>query len=429
MREREQQEMLPPVNLTRRRLIIGGLLTGIVLATGAGGLLAFLPKQRMKPLPAKPHPVTKIPAGPFGADVMFGFDAQHTGFNAAETRLNPSNVSHLQSAWLSQPIGKNYFSSPTVSGGLVYVGTFNGSLFALDAITGETRWSTNPNSTTDTGNFSTPAVANGIVYSSLQDSRLYAFDAVTGKPLWVSPAGKAVRSSPTVVNGVVYATGEEAVYAFDAANGNLRWVSPVAAGISPVAVANNLIYVTVAGNGASQGRVYALDTASGQTHWISDLIADGIDDNSSPTVANGLAYIGSGDGGLVAFDATTGKKRWVTARTLGSTGSSPAVANGKIYHTRDQVYAFDSMTGVTLWVSENVGAFNADSTVVANGVIYVCSAGDNSVHALDAATGRMLWKSPPTNSQLFTTPAVANGMVYLASQDAEGTVYAFRLPA
>ncbi len=429
MQEREHQEMVPPVHITRRKLLIGGLLTGVVLATGVGGLLAIQPKQPIKLLPVKPHPVTKPPAVQFGADVMFGFDAQHTGFNAAETLLKPSNVSHLQVTWRSEPIGENYFSSPTVSGGMVYVGTFSGSLFALDAATGKTRWSTNPHSTTTTGNSSTPAVANGIVYISLEDERLYAFDAVTGTSLWVSPASQAIRSSPTVVKGVVYATSEEAVYAFDAASGNLRWVSSVSAGNSPVAVANNLLYVTVASNGAGQGRVYALDATSGQTHWISDLITDGIDDNSSPTVANGLVYIGSGDGGLVAFDAATGKKRWLTAPTLGSTGSSPAVAHGKVYHTRDQVYAFDAITGVPLWVSENVGAFNSDSTIVANGVIYVSSAGDNSVHALDAATGQTLWKSPPTNNQLFTTPSVANGMVYLASQDAQGTVYAFKLPS
>jgi len=429
----QEQKLLPPVNLSRRRLIIGGLLTGAVLATGAGGLLAFLPKQHVKPQPGvKLRPVTTTPApstGHFAAGAMFGFDAQHTGFNSAEKRLNPGNVSRLQVAWLSQAIGKNYFSSPTVSGGMVYVGTDSGRLYALDAATGQTRWSTYPISTTTSANFSTPAVVNGMVYFCSQDSRLYAFDAVTGHLRWSSLSDNTVRSSPIVVNGVVYATGNEAVYAFDAVTGHLRWVSPVGTGISPVAVANNLIYITVVGNGAGTGRVYALDLAIGQTHWISDLITNGIDGNSSPTVANGLVYIGSGDGGLAAFDAATGKTRWVTARTTGSTGSSPAVAQGRVYLSNNQVHAFDATTGQKVWTSDTVGAFNADSTMVANGVVYVCSAGNNSVYALDAATGKTLWISPPTNGQIFTTPAVANGMVYLASGDKDGTVYAFRLPA
>ncbi|GAC1350838.1 MAG: hypothetical protein NVSMB27_37220 [Ktedonobacteraceae bacterium] len=428
----QEQVLLPPVNPLRRKLILGGALTGIALAVGAGGLLTFLPRLHGKPRPAV-LPTVRQPAaiGHFGSDVMFGFDAPHTNFNSSEKQLSPANVSRLKLAWHSEAIGKNYFSSPVVSGDSVYVVTYDGRLWAFNVTSGQTRWVSDPPQSIVpglTGSPSTVAVVEGVVYFCLQDRKLYAFDAVTGHLRWVSPTSNAY-SSPTVVNGVIYSTDGEAVYAFDAVTGHLRWASsPMASNASPVAVANHLVYAAISGNGASLGRVYALNAATGQTHWISDLIENGIDDNSSPAVANGLVYIGSGDGGLVAFDAATGHTRWVTGPTAGSTGSSPAVAHGKVYHARGQVYAFDAMTGQALWVSDDVGAFDSDSTLVANGVVYSCSAENESVYALDATTGKTLWVSPPANAQIATTPAVANGMVYLASGSNGGPVYAFRLP-
>jgi outer membrane protein assembly factor BamB len=386
---RQEHALLPPENPSRRRFVIGGLLTGAALAAGAGSLLALLSHQRALPV----RPATTIPASPPAPAVMFGFDAQHTRFNSHERILSPANVSHLTTAWRSQPIGPNYFSSPTVSGDLVYVGSYDGGrLYALDAATGQTRWVSDQHGFTSTANGPTPAVANGMVYSCFPDNRLYAFDALTGKLRWVSQASNAVDDSPTIVNGVIYLTGNGSVYAFDAATGKLNWLSsPPGGAAQAVAVADGLVYVTIQGHGPGRGLVDALDAATGQARWQSDLLSGGtdpgVDPNSSPTVANGLVYIGSGNGGLAAFDAATGHVHWVTSPTAGSTGSSPAVAQGIVYMTGDAVYAFDAITGRTRWRSNPIGAFNADP------------------------------------------PLVANGVVYIASQDRDGKVYAFRLPS
>jgi outer membrane protein assembly factor BamB len=56
---------------------------------------------------------------------------------------------------------------------------------------------------------SSPAVANGVVYAGSDDGKLYAVDAhgcgaATCAPLWTSAAGAPVRSSPAVAVGSVY---------------------------------------------------------------------------------------------------------------------------------------------------------------------------------------------------------------------------------
>ena len=65
---------------------------------------------------------------------------------------------------------------------------------------------------------SSPAVVDGVVYVGSEDHLLYAVDAESGKLRWRYHMLYPVRSSPTVVDGVVY-VGSEGFYAVDAAGG------------------------------------------------------------------------------------------------------------------------------------------------------------------------------------------------------------------
>ena len=56
---------------------------------------------------------------------------------------------------------------------------------------------------------SSPAVANGVVYVGSNDGNLYALNASTGAKLWSYPTGAAVASSPAVANGVVYVGSDD----------------------------------------------------------------------------------------------------------------------------------------------------------------------------------------------------------------------------
>ena len=71
--------------------------------------------------------------------------------------------------------------------------------------------------------FSSPAVANGVVYVGSQDDNVYALNASTGARLWSFTTGGSVFfSSPGVANGVVYVGSEDfKIYAFDKTGGTL----------------------------------------------------------------------------------------------------------------------------------------------------------------------------------------------------------------
>jgi outer membrane protein assembly factor BamB len=52
--------------------------------------------------------------------------------------------------------------------------------------------------------YSSPAVAAGVVYIGSKDDYVYALDASTGDLLWGYKTGSSVYSSPAVAGGVVY---------------------------------------------------------------------------------------------------------------------------------------------------------------------------------------------------------------------------------
>lgn len=68
--------------------------------------------------------------------------------------------------------------------------------------------------------FSSPAMVNGVVYVGSQDTKVYALNASTGVVKWSTATRSLVESSPAVVNGVVYVgSNDDKVYALNAATG------------------------------------------------------------------------------------------------------------------------------------------------------------------------------------------------------------------
>jgi hypothetical protein len=138
---------------------------------------------------------------------------------------------------------------------------------------------------------------------------------------------------------------------------------------------------------------------------------------SSPAVANGVVYVGTGDI-LYALDAATGAKLWSYTTGDGSRSSaissSPAYANGVVYVGRwdGKVDAIYANNGTNKW-SFTTGSWVFSSPAVVDGVVYVGSF-DHNVYALNAATGAKLW-SYTTVFEVGSSPAVANGVVYVGN--------------
>ena len=112
---------------------------------------------------------------------------------------------------------------------------------------------------------------------------------------------------------------------------------------------------------------------------------------SSPTVADGIVYIGSNDGFLYALHGDSGKLHW-RYFTAGPVESSPTVVDDVVYVASGggHLHALDAASGELIWRAWT-GAVRKSTPAVADGVVYVGSL-DGHLYALDAASGERLWR-------------------------------------
>ena len=268
-----------------------------------------------------------------------------------------------------------------------------------------------------------PAVVDGVVYAGSDDYSVYALDAATGVLLWSYATGDVIRSTPTVADGVVYVgSNDNHLYALDPATGNLLWKYDTGDWVqySPT-VGGGMVYFGAPSDG--DRKVHAVDAVSGATAWVTEPPFP-IGAEVTPTVVGSRVYAaGASYGEFYALDAATGEEAW-KVEVGGYVESAPMVLDGVVYLTVvNHAYALNEMTGEIIW-SVNTEEFPARDfpALVVDGIYYL--APSDNVYALDAATGEELWSYDA--GQLSTAPVVAEGVVYGASELAE---YIFALDA
>jgi eukaryotic-like serine/threonine-protein kinase len=229
----------------------------------------------------------------------------------------------------SFPARDDVTSSPVVAYGLVYVGSDDNNVYALDAVTGTMRWRFRTTSFVH----SSPAVAGAAVVVGSADRSIYSLDYATGYLHWSFDTGfTGVLSSPAVADHAVYADGDDRrFYALNALNGTELWTFGNGVTGSPAA-ANGAVYV-------AQGSIlYALDSSTGAMIWNTRVGNEQME--SGAALANGLVYV-TNVKSVFVLDAATGDLL-MTLNTRGSISSSPVVANGRVFVGSGDglVYAF-----------------------------------------------------------------------------------------
>lgn len=331
--------------------------------------------------------------------------------------------------------------SPLASNGLVYVISGGGNLFALDATNGDLSWKTHispPNS----GLYTVPVLSGGVVYFIAGDGTVYALNATTGSSMWDNTQISSDLSggSPAVVDGMTYVAGNDGtIYALNAATGATDWHSSF-----PFSIAN-AVGGSIAGDGGmvyfvgNDHYLYALNAATGASDWIVPIgcgISQGGSVTGSLAVAHGVLAYDCSDGSVYALDASTGDTTWHssvppvsgTPPPGSSNGaSSPTIANGVIYtgsgSNANLVFAYDAGSGHLRWTA-TLGGYVLGAPTIANGLVYVGTS-DGDVYTIDAATGTIRTKTPTSSqAQIFSSSAVEGGTAFISATD--GNIYAVK---
>ena len=145
-------------------------------------------------------------------------------------------------------------------------------------------------------------------------------------------------------------------------------------------------------------------------------VADSID--SSAAIVDGVVYVGTYTGELIAVDLETGMLRWryQASEEMGIGESSPAVSGGLAYvgDLAGMLHAVDTSTGKVAWTYQTEGEIK--SSPVISGDTVLIGSYDGHLYGLDAHTGELMWKHETLN-YVHATPAVVDGVAYFGGCD------------
>jgi outer membrane protein assembly factor BamB len=449
---------------------------GLVLTLVLIYWLAFTPQRQTLAGTPAPLPGDDWPT--------YLHDVQRSA-SSGEVVLSPSNVERLTKLW-SFKTGGGIAAEAAIVNNTVYIGSWDGYEYALDALTGFLKWKTYLGTTTakcvplKIGITSSATVQNNIVYVGGGDSYWYALDAYTGAILWKVYTGDNSAdkgyynwSSPLIYNGFAYIgiasncdnplvpgkllkvslNSHRVVSSFTVVNekevGGGIWTSPT------LDAKTNTIYITT----GTQNQIWqtlsqaiiALDatTMSVKGAWQIPLSQSGSDSDwgNTPILfsdARGhqMVEATNKNGFTYAFDRANISAGPVWERQTGIGGECPPCGEGSVSSdtfANNTIYKAGGNTtinglgypGAVRALDPATGAYRWEHGVpntIIPALVYahglVLDAEGPTLEVLDAATGSRLY-SYETGDDIYGAPSVSHGQIFVGSLD--GNVYAFGL--
>lgn len=252
--------------------------------------------------------------------------------------------------------------------------------------------------------YAAPAIAQNIIYFGSSDTHLYALDKTTGRLQWKFKTWGEIRSSPVIYKeSVIFSSSDGNIYALDKRNGTLNWTFKTKGerrydvwdyyNASP-AIAANILYI-----GSGDSCIYAINADSGKKFWA---YKTGGIVHATPVIKNNTVFTGSFDGNFYALNALNGKLVW-KFKTVGDANfpkgeiQKEAIINDKtiFFGSRDyNLYALDILTGTGKWNRKEIGSWMIAQPFYDDNKIYAGTSDTHRFYALDANTGAVKWTLP-----------------------------------
>ena len=253
----------------------------------------------------------------------------------------------------------------------VIVSAMRGMVYALDAESGDTRWTYDVGGAVlGTANFHPGTSESGderVFVIEQSEGVLHAIDLASGETLWKTEGVERCDGSPSVKDGaIVFGSCASALHVYSTVDGGLVKEiafdedSQVAGG---AAIVGDSAYV-----GTHSGRVFRAGLNAGEVMWFNEDSYDEIFE--TPAVTQEYVVFSSYDGNIYALNPETGELIW--RKETDGIPTSPVIAGDRVVITTDGVLLLLNLaTGEELWSYEI--SDEASSPAIVGGLVVVGS--------------------------------------------------------
>ncbi|MGE4060328.1 MAG: PQQ-binding-like beta-propeller repeat protein, partial [Sphingomonadales bacterium] len=311
----------------------------------------------------------------------------------SQAGIDKTNAARLKLKWaLAFPNALRSRSQPALAGGAIFVGSHDGTVFALDRETGCARWTFHAGAEVRTGIVVAPwkagdAGTDPLLYFGDLIGNVYALKARTGEEAWRYKADEhpnvTVTAAPALHKGTLYVS----VSSLE--------VAAVADPQHPCCSFRGSLVALDAAKGTEKWRGYTIDDelkVTGKNSAGLDLTGPSgapIWNTASIDEKRGQLYVGTGENysspatgtsdSIIAFDMKTGKKKWVWQATANDAWNTACERADKTNCPKEDGPDFDFGAGTML-----VHGSDGKDYVVAGQK-------SGALHAVDPDTGKHLW--------------------------------------
>jgi outer membrane protein assembly factor BamB len=289
--------------------------------------------------------------------LIFGNDAGN---------LYSINLDSDKTSWIFKS-GSKIRSKALIQDKLVYFSSDDGYLYSIHFDTGKLNWKSYIGNDASPRNIpakeastydymsSSPIIDEGMIYVGSIDSCLYAINQINGKIQWKHKTEGIIRSTPIADSGFIYfGSWDNHMYAIHVKDGSLAWKYDAGGSIqsTPVIIDNKLIF------GGRSAFIFGIDKNTGTELWKTSYWGSWVE--SSPVIYDGIIYIGSSDYRKIhAIDPNNGNVMW-DAKIEGWAWTTPAVNEKSVYigssgiqehgeKMHGRIYAVNRLNGDIEW--------------------------------------------------------------------------------
>jgi outer membrane protein assembly factor BamB len=312
-------------------------------------------------------------------------------------------------------------SSPVIDDDLVFVGSADANIYAIDLEKGSRVWAYK---TTDAVE-ATPCVLNGSVFVGSADGFLYALDAQSGSLKWkyqtegeILGAANWTRSPDGQGVWILVGSYDNKLHCVDSGTSKAVWTYQTESFVNGAPAVSQGVAVF----GGCDARIHVVSVANGSSRVQIDT---GAYIAGSAVLVDGLAYVGNYDNVLIKADIAAGEILWKYSDADAPFFSSPAVdENVAVVGGRDnRVHCIRCSDGKRVWTFATLGQVDSSPVICGDKVVVGCE--DGRVYMLRLSDGSKVW-SYEIGQAVTSSPAVVGGMIVIGSDD--GFVYAFGPP-